>query len=237
MRKEFLKAKKVTHPNSRKSIAIAKRAKKITNRQKAKLSGLIKQNLIGEKMLWIKEHMVPDVCPYTPELTARLLEMYIARNDEEMEQIVIKRSIGGRRNRQHASREDMIRMTKEREQEEYDTCEIPDILNTSQCNMLRNWNGELKYLTNFKFRRFGKKHLDEALQKAAKEPKECAKRNVESKISEEPEQPPVEVTQEEVRPEEVSSEEVIPENTEKSSSESNDLAENNQSEECKMEVE
>ncbi|XP_076765966.1 translation machinery-associated protein 16 [Xylocopa sonorina] len=228
MRKEFLKAKKVTHPNSRKSIAIARRAKKITNRQKAKMSGLIKQNLIGEKMLWMKEHMVPDVCPYTPELTAQLLEMYIARNDEEMEQIVIKRSIGGRRNRQHASREDVIRMTKEREQEEYDTCgiEIPDILNTSQCNMLRNWDGELKYLTNFKFRRFGKKHLNEALQKATKEPKERTSRNVHPNISEKP-QPPKEDTPEEV----------IPQNTEKSSSESNDLAENNQSTESKMEVE
>lgn len=41
-----------------------------------------------------------------------------------MEQITIKRSIGTKRNRQHASREDVIRMTKEREQEEYNTCGI-----------------------------------------------------------------------------------------------------------------
>ncbi|XP_076643234.1 translation machinery-associated protein 16 [Halictus rubicundus] len=173
MRKEFLKAKKIAHPNSRKSIAIVKRTKKISNRQKAKVGGLIKQNIIGEKMLWIREHMVPDVCPYTPELTARLLEMYIARNDDELEQINIKHSIGGRRNRQHASREDVLRMSKEREQEEYNTCgiEIPDILNATQCDMLRKWNGELRYLPNFKFIRFGKKHLNDALQKASKQPK------------------------------------------------------------------
>ncbi|XP_053980730.1 translation machinery-associated protein 16 [Hylaeus volcanicus] len=174
MRKEYLKAKKIVHPNSRKSIAIAKRAKKISNRQKTKMGNMIKQNLIGEKMLWIQEHMVQDVCPYTPELTARLLETYISRNDEELEQINIKHSVGGKRSRQHASREDVIRMTKEREQEEYDTCgiEIPDILNASQCEMLRKWNGELKYMTNFKFRRFGKKHLNDALQKAIKHSKE-----------------------------------------------------------------
>lgn len=41
-----------------------------------------------------------------------------------MEQINIKRSIGSKRGRQHASREDALRMTKEREQEEYDTCGI-----------------------------------------------------------------------------------------------------------------
>ncbi|XP_076629128.1 translation machinery-associated protein 16 [Colletes latitarsis] len=174
MRKEYLKAKKILHPNSRKSLAIAKRAKKIINRQKTKMSGLIKQNLVGEKMLWIQEHMIPDVCPYTPELTARLLEMYVARNDEELEQIAIKHSVGGKRNRQHASREDIVRMTKEREQEEYNTCgiEIPDILNAAQCEMLRKWNGELKYLPNFKFRRFGKTHLNDALRKTNKQLKE-----------------------------------------------------------------
>lgn len=33
--------------------------------------------------------------------------------------------------------------------------------------MLRNWQGELRFLPNFKFRRFGKKHLREAMVKAA----------------------------------------------------------------------
>ncbi|XP_071864199.1 translation machinery-associated protein 16 isoform X2 [Bombus fervidus] len=127
---------------------------------------LIKQNLIGEKMLWIKNNMIPGVCPYTPELTASLLETYIARNDKEMEQIAIKRSIGSNRNRQHASRENIIRITKEREQEEYDTCgiEIPDILNETQCKMLMNWNNELQCMNNFKFIRFGKNDLKKALR-------------------------------------------------------------------------
>lgn len=33
--------------------------------------------------------------------------------------------------------------------------------------MLRNWHGELRFLPNFKFRRFGKKHLREAMAKVA----------------------------------------------------------------------
>lgn len=45
----------------------------MSNRGKAKVAGAIKQNLIGEKMMWIQQNMVPDVCPYTPELTAELL--------------------------------------------------------------------------------------------------------------------------------------------------------------------
>ncbi|XP_016915709.1 translation machinery-associated protein 16 homolog [Apis cerana] len=221
MRKEFLKAKKIAHPNSRKSIAIAKRTRKITNRRKAKINGLIKQNLVGEKMLWIKEHMIPDICPYTPELTARLLETYITRHDEEMEQILIKRSISYKRNKQHASREDILRMTREKEQEEYDTCgiEIPDILNPTQCEMLRNWNGELRYMTNFKFRRFGKKHLN-ALKKANKESKE--NKDIQAKVSKKSQN---------------SSEEVKFEEIENSLNKSIDSSENNQSIECIMEIE
>lgn len=39
-----------------------------------KQTGMMKQNLIREKMLWFKEHMKPKICPYTSELTAELLE-------------------------------------------------------------------------------------------------------------------------------------------------------------------
>ncbi|XP_011334118.1 translation machinery-associated protein 16 [Ooceraea biroi] len=169
LQREIAKAKKILHPNSRKAIAIAKKTKKISEKQKAKICGSIKQNVIADKMIWMQQHMVSDVCPYTPELTAELLLKYIGRNDEELEQITLKHSIG-RRNRQHASREDIIRMTKKREQEEFNTCgiEIPDILIATQCEMLRSWNGELRLLPNFKFRRFGKKHLREALQRKMK---------------------------------------------------------------------
>ncbi|XP_043479026.1 translation machinery-associated protein 16 homolog [Leptopilina heterotoma] len=174
LKKELSKVKKLSHPNSRKSIALVKKTNRINKREKVKLGSYIKQNLVAEKMLWIQEHM-QDVSPYTPELTAELLLEYIARNDEEMEQIALKHSIGGKRSRQHASREDILRMTKERELEEYKTCgiEIPDILITSQYEMLRKWDGELRYLPNFKFRRFGKKDLKLNTQDRTKKAESC----------------------------------------------------------------
>lgn len=49
---------------------------RISHRQDSKLATMIKQNLVGEKMMWMKEHMNLDVCPYTPELTAELLLKY-----------------------------------------------------------------------------------------------------------------------------------------------------------------
>ncbi|XP_033361472.1 translation machinery-associated protein 16 homolog isoform X3 [Bombus vosnesenskii] len=41
-------------------------------------------------------------------------KMYVARNDEEMEEITIKRSIGSNRSRQHARREHIIRVERTR---------------------------------------------------------------------------------------------------------------------------
>lgn len=49
---------------------------------------------------------------------------YLARFNDELEQIRIKHSVGNRKNRQHASREDIINMTIQRETEEFNTCGI-----------------------------------------------------------------------------------------------------------------
>lgn len=43
--------------------------------------------------------------------------------------------------------------------------EVPDLLNANQVEMLKNWNGELRYLPNFKLQRMSKKKLDELKQK------------------------------------------------------------------------
>jgi translation machinery-associated protein 16 len=73
----------------------------------------------------------------------------------------LKRSVGNRKNREHASREDIIRLTLLREEEEFNTCglEIPDVTIPKQLEMLRNWNGEFRLLQNFKLKRFNRKDL------------------------------------------------------------------------------
>lgn len=52
--------------------------------------------------------------------------------------------------------------------------EIPDIFNAGQCEILRKWNGELRYLHNFKFIRFGKNRLIKA-ELNSQSKKNCAK--------------------------------------------------------------
>lgn len=57
------------------------------------------------------------------------------------------------------------------ELQEYKTCgiEIPDLLNTQQLKYLRNWDGELRYIQNFKLRRIGKPLLDQLREKENKQ--------------------------------------------------------------------
>lgn len=94
----------------------------------------MKQNLIGEKILWFKEHIPGDCLVLNKEQTLELIELYLARFDEELDQISLKNSIGKRKNRQHASREDVINITKKKESEEFETCglEMPDLLDQQQ---------------------------------------------------------------------------------------------------------
>ncbi|XP_050299768.1 translation machinery-associated protein 16 homolog [Anthonomus grandis grandis] len=158
---------KLKHPNSRKTKALAKQLKRKSTKDKSKLGTQIKQNLLGEKCIWFRDNLNSDAKTCSPSEVKTLILKYLGRFDEELEQIKLKHSIGQRKNRQHASREDIINMTLKREKEEFKTCgiEIPDLLNASQLNMLKTWNGELRFLQNFKLRRFSLQHLKEENEK------------------------------------------------------------------------
>lgn len=152
---------KLKHPNSRKTISLVKKMVKTEKKNNNKLGTHIKNNLSGEKILWFKER-IPEGCVILDkEQTLQLIEKYLGRFDDELEQISLKNSIGQRKNRQHASREDIINITKKREVEEFETCglEMPDLMDAQQMEVLMNWNGELRFLQNFKLKRIARKHL------------------------------------------------------------------------------
>ncbi|KAL3278185.1 hypothetical protein HHI36_013524 [Cryptolaemus montrouzieri] len=130
-------------------------------KEKKKIRGNLKSNLIGEKLLWFQENLPAITTNCSVTLIEELIRKYLSRFDEELEQIKIKHSVGVRKNRQHASREDIIKLTVKREFEEYKTCglEIPDLMNSEQFELLRTWNGELRFLPNFKLKRYSEKYL------------------------------------------------------------------------------
>ncbi|XP_014371471.2 translation machinery-associated protein 16 homolog [Papilio machaon] len=154
---------KLKHPNSRKTISLAKKMIKSEKKNQNKLGTHIKNNLIGEKIMWFKERVPPDCTFLNKEQTLDLIQTYLSRFDEELEQIAIKNSVGQRKSRQHASREDIIKITKEREVGEFESCglEMPDLMNPQQMEVLKNWNGELRFLQHFKLKRISRKMLQD----------------------------------------------------------------------------
>ncbi|XP_056640285.1 translation machinery-associated protein 16 homolog [Diorhabda sublineata] len=158
------------HPNSRKTKTLAKQIHKQKNRDKSKFSTNLKLNLQGEKCAWFRDNLDPDCVMCSANTLLSLILKYLARFDEELEQIRIKHSIGNRKNRQHANREDIIKMTIKREFEDFNTCgiELPNLLDPIQLENLKKWNGELRFLQNFKFKMFSKKSLEEEQKKMEK---------------------------------------------------------------------
>lgn len=75
-------------------------------------------------MKWFQDQLEESLEICTTSGIQELILKYLGRFDEELEQIKLKHSIGNRKNRQHASREDIIKMTVKREFEEYNTCGI-----------------------------------------------------------------------------------------------------------------
>ena len=83
-----------------------------------------KMSAVGEKIAWFRDQLEPDVTVYTPEMTSKLVELYLGRYDEELEQIQLKNQVGQRSSRQNASREDAIEHRRKLEKAEYEGCGI-----------------------------------------------------------------------------------------------------------------
>lgn len=119
LRKELEKCK---HPNSRKTKALGKKARRQNNKHKVRMGHAIKSNLMGEKLSWFLGHIdEARTEPLTPQEFEDLIALYLKRFDEELEQIALKQSIGKNRANQHAARRDVIQITLDRERNEYES--------------------------------------------------------------------------------------------------------------------
>ncbi|KAK4881053.1 hypothetical protein RN001_004372 [Aquatica leii] len=159
LNKELSKCK---HPNSRKTKSITKQAKRIIVRNDNARTKNLKRSVTANKIQWFLDHIDPSLTVCTTEQTKELIERYLSRFDEELEQIEIKQSIGNRKSRQHANREDVINMTIQREKEEYNTCglEMLNVMDGADLAAFRKWNGDLVSLQHLKLTRIRKSMLD-----------------------------------------------------------------------------
>ncbi|CAG0888423.1 unnamed protein product [Darwinula stevensoni] len=156
------------HPKSRKAAQLLFHTNRIAKREKIKAAGNSRLKCLGEKLAWIKETLISDfpTCKeLSPQQTLQLIDKYLGRCDEELEQIDLKNSIGGgkrnQRKRQHASREGFLHLHLSQEKLDFESCgiEMPDLFNHKNVEYLLAWNGELRYVNNIKLKRYRRKDL------------------------------------------------------------------------------
>ncbi|KAI8116394.1 Translation machinery-associated protein 16 like protein [Lucilia cuprina] len=104
----------------------------------------IKSNIMGEKLSWFLEHIEDGrTHPLTPHEFEELIELYLKRFDEELEQIALKQSISKNRSNQHVARQDVIKITLERETGEYKTggMQLLNLCDPVKFKSLLDWDG------------------------------------------------------------------------------------------------
>lgn len=86
---------------------------------------------------------------------------YLSRFDEELEQIKLVQSINKQRNNQHASREASIKMTLEKEQENFNAggLELPDLCNLLEFKKFQQWDGNAQSIQHLKMHFISRKQL------------------------------------------------------------------------------
>ncbi|XP_036438853.1 translation machinery-associated protein 16 [Colossoma macropomum] len=150
---------KVVHPYSRKAAYLARDAAKHSRKEKSKSEKAQRLNLIREKLLWFQSQLDAEKLEYTKKDACEIIERYLHRFDDELEQIELANSIKGRQGRLHGSREAVIKQTIERERMQFEGCgfEIPDMINSKHLKAFREWDGDMRKLPNIKMRKVSAK--------------------------------------------------------------------------------
>ena len=129
---------------------------------------------IGEKLLWFHENLegvIPNVfvetetTPFTKAMMLELANAYLARFQDELDQINLKNSIGGdKKNKRHhyRSRVDVIKFTLQNEENDFNGCglEMPNLLDKTTYEYFTTWTGELRYVQNIEMKRFRRQELE-----------------------------------------------------------------------------
>ncbi|XP_055638419.1 translation machinery-associated protein 16 homolog [Toxorhynchites rutilus septentrionalis] len=160
--KELAKCK---HPKSRKTLALARKIKKINNREKKKIGHAVRANVVGKKLGWFAEHLEDGRTePLSSSEFEQLIDEYLIRFDEELEQIKLVQSISKQRNNQHASREASIKMTLEKETNDFNGggLELPNLCHKVEFRKFQNWDGDAQTIQHLKLHFISRKSLETA---------------------------------------------------------------------------
>ncbi|XP_063592404.1 translation machinery-associated protein 16-like [Penaeus indicus] len=156
---------KVIHPNSRKAKKLNKMVSREIKMKKRRGENNLKLQVLGDKLLWFKKEMDPSIEVFTSKDVLNMIQKYIDRNMEELEQINLKNSIGKRNKTQHASRESTIKIVHEQETALFrdNGFETVNFFCPKNLQTFKSWSGELRFLSNLKLRKYKRKDLEDNL--------------------------------------------------------------------------
>ncbi|XP_053694541.1 translation machinery-associated protein 16 homolog [Sabethes cyaneus] len=149
------------HPQSRKTLALVRKIKKINHREKKKVNHASKANIIGKKLGWFAERVEDKSEPLKSSEYLQLIELYLSRFNEELDQIKLVQSINKQRNNQYASREAAIRITLEKEVGGFNGggIELPDLCNEEEFRQFQRWDGNAQTIQHLRLHFISRKSL------------------------------------------------------------------------------
>ncbi|KAH8550351.1 translation machinery-associated protein 16 [Umbelopsis sp. PMI_123] len=136
------------HPSSRKAFQLTRvvmRNDRLEQRTRSK-------ETIGnpkiDRWLWFKFALDDSLpCASSEELHS-LIDMYLSRNDDELEKLQAQRKDS---KRPKSSRQDLLEALIKKEREEYDKgFELPDLQNPKNVKILRAWDGDKNSMARIK---------------------------------------------------------------------------------------
>ncbi|XP_033644508.1 translation machinery-associated protein 16-like [Asterias rubens] len=152
---KLVKQVKVLHPNSRKAMKITGGVMRKDRIGRVHNETSLKMGILVEKLSWFHENLDPEKTEYSRLDLSQMMESYLHRFDEELEQIDIIQGMKSRKGRQHAAREDVIRTTMTSEENLFNTCglEAPDLTDKKTLGIFLEWDGTARHVNLIKMRK------------------------------------------------------------------------------------
>ncbi|KAJ2801535.1 translation machinery-associated protein 16, partial [Coemansia guatemalensis] len=146
-----IKGKEKAHPYSRKARQISRAMNKESQIARAKEERAKVAMAHGQKQVWfrdrINEEDLLEQKSWTTEQLAKLVDEYLQRNNEEVEEIE-----AGRKGRALAPKDALFLQVVETEKKESKLggIEVPDLTSAFMVKTLRSWDGDVNSLSTIK---------------------------------------------------------------------------------------
>lgn len=133
-------------------------------RDQLKIGFANKANIVAKFLVFISESIDDNrKNPLSVDEFEAIINEYFHRFDEELEQITLKKEINKRRQNQHASRESVIKITIEKDQQNFNGggIELPNLCDPVEFKKFQDWDGNSHNIQHLKMIFISKRILND----------------------------------------------------------------------------